>query len=339
MAMRTLVLGGSQFVGLHLVHGLSARGHDVTVLNRGKTATDLPPGVHHLVADRTDDASMEAALRGKEWDAVFDVSGFVMVAGRSNIGHLLDLLDGRTGAYVYTSSIMAYEPSGFFPWDERLPVRGEGPETYGGFKVLVEQAVLERHRRTGFPGTIVRPAAIYGPDNNIYDMEAALFLRLLRGLPVIVPHEGLVVCSYGHVDDLCEVMMDMVSQPAAFGEVFNISNEALTVNEYIAVLADIVGRPADVLYLPETLGAELPRPPYGHLFGKAHHGMLTMDKARRMLGYAPAYDFRPGHEQTFEWFMSTSLPQAEDPAVDPIWRATYDFAWEAEVAALIRTRI
>ena len=142
--MKALVLGGSQFVGLHTVHELVARGHDVTVLNRGKTTTELPPGVERLVADRTDGASMRAALAGKDWDAVFDVSGFVMVAMGSSLSDLIDLLDGRVGAYVYTSSIMAYAPSGVFPWDESLPSIDEGPNGYGGFKKVCEETLLER---------------------------------------------------------------------------------------------------------------------------------------------------------------------------------------------------
>ena len=65
--------------------------------------------------------------------------------------------------------------------------------------------------RTGFPGSVARPAAIYGPDNNIYDMELPMFLRLLQRRPILVPHEGLVVGSYGHVDDLCEAMITMAA--------------------------------------------------------------------------------------------------------------------------------
>lgn len=334
--MKALVLGGSQFVGLHTVQELVARGHDVTVLNRGKTATALPAGVQRLVADRTDNASMRAALSGTEWDAVFDVSGFVMVAGASDVDFLIDLLDGRVGNYVYTSSIMAYRQAGVFPWTEDFENNPEGPNTYGGFKVRVETALLARQRATGFPASIVRPAAIYGPDNNIYDMEAAMFFRLLRGLPVIVPHDGLVACSYGHVDDLCRVMVDMADIPAARGEVFNITRETVTVNEYVSVLADVVGKPADVVYVPTETLAKLPKAPFGHLFGRAHHSMLSIEKAERLLGFRPQYDFRSGHAQTFEWFMQSALKDAVDPLKDPLWFATYDFDWEAEVARMIR---
>ena len=80
-----------------------------------------------------------------------------------------------------------------FPWTEDQPTNPDGPATYGGFKALAERAILARHARTGFPGSVARPAAIYGPDNNIYDMELPMFLRLLQRRPILVPHEGLVV--------------------------------------------------------------------------------------------------------------------------------------------------
>jgi nucleoside-diphosphate-sugar epimerase len=334
--MKALVLGGSQFVGLHTVRELVARGHEVTVLNRGKTETDLPPGVGRLVADRTDAESMRAALAGKDWDAVFDVSGFIMVAMNSSLSDLVDLLDGRVGAYVYTSSIMAYAPSGIFPWDERFPDTAEGPNGYGGFKKVCEETLFERHARNGFPASVVRPAAIYGPDNNIYDMEMAYFLRVLRGLPVILPHDGLVTASYGHVDDLCRVMVDMATHPKAAGEVFNVTAEAVTANEYVAAIAEVVGKPADVVYMPSRLIGKTEKPAYSHLFGAAHHGILSIEKARRVLDFEPKYDFRSGHAQTFEWFLAEQLDQTEDAPMDPLWFASYDFDYEAKLAAQLR---
>ncbi|MFN0093254.1 MAG: NAD-dependent epimerase/dehydratase family protein [Dehalococcoidia bacterium] len=335
--MKVLVLGGSQFVGLHLVQHLAAHGHDVTVLNRGQTSTQLPAGVQRLVADRSDEAAMRTALSGKDWDVVYDVSGFVMVAGRSNIDMLVDLLDGHCGRYVFTSSIMAYfQTSGVCPWTEDFATNIDGPNTYGGFKAMVERTIFERHRKTGFPAVSVRPAAIYGPDNNIYDMEAPMFLRLLRGLPIILPHDGLVTCSYGHVDDLVRAMVEMGTNPAAVGEVFNVTAEAVTVNEYVRVLSEIVGKPADVVYIPTADLAKLQRPPFGHLFGKAHHSVLSIEKVQRLLGHKNQWGFKEGHAQTFEWFMRSGLADVQDALRDPIWFASYDFAHEANVAAALR---
>jgi nucleoside-diphosphate-sugar epimerase len=339
---RALVLGGSVFVGRHLVESLSGRGAEVAVLNRGQTPTTLPPGVERLAADRTDAAQLQAALAGREWDAVFDVSGFVMAAGGSDMETLLQLLDGRVGAYVYTSSIMAYDQSwvGVFPWTEDQPTNTEGSSGYGGFKAMAEAAILARRQRTGFPGSVVRPAAIYGPRNNIFDMELPMFLRLLQHRPILVPHGGLVVGSYGHVDDLCRAMITMARSEAAAGEVFNVSGQSVDVNRYIAVLAEVVGEAPDVLPVPDSL---LPRltapgapPAFGHLFRVRHHAMLSLDKAQRLLDVEPVFGLLEGHRQTYEWFRAEGYDRLSGPLVDPVWKASWDFEVEAAVAEEIR---
>ena len=113
--MKALILGGGTFVGRRVLDRLHAAGHQVAVLNRGITATALPEGVQQLVADRKDWASMHAALNGTTWDAVIDVSGFVQVAGQSDMEKLVELLDGNTGRYVFVSSIMAYRAERLLP--------------------------------------------------------------------------------------------------------------------------------------------------------------------------------------------------------------------------------
>ena len=334
---RVLVLGGSVFVGRHLVDQLVAGGARVSVLNRGTSPSALPDSVERLVADRTDNDQLRSALAGRDWDAVFDVSGFVMAAGGSDIDGLLDLVDGRTGAYVYTSSIMAYDQSfvGVFPWTEDQPTNPDGPSSYGGFKAAAEAAVLRRHERTGFPGSVVRPAAIYGPDNNIFDMELPMFLRLLQGRPILVPHGGLVVGSYGHVDDLTAAMITMADHPDAVGEVFNVTGEAVDVNRYIATLAEIVGRPPRVVYVPDHMLSDperLPAPAFGHLFKVRHHAMVSTEKARVRLGVKPAYDLLAGHVDAYRWFLEQGYDRLTGSLVDPVWKASWNFEVEAEVA-------
>jgi nucleoside-diphosphate-sugar epimerase len=251
---------------------------------------------------------------------------------------LLDLLDGRVGHYVYVSSIMAYDQSaaGMFPWTEDLGTDPEGPASYGGFKAVAEAAMLARHRGTGFPATVVRPAAIYGPDNNIFDMELPMFLRLLQHRPIIVPHGGLVVGSYGHVDDLCTAMVGVVGNAAAVGEVFNISADAVSVNRYVEVLADVVGEAPDVVYLPDSMLEALPGEVFGHLFGVRHHAMLSIAKAQRLLGLDNRYDLHSGHVDTFEWFRRKGFADVDSPLIDPMWRASWDFDVEAAVAEEVR---
>jgi nucleoside-diphosphate-sugar epimerase len=330
--VKTLVLGGSVFVGKRLVAALVEAGHEVAVLNRGRTLTTLPSGVDHLVADRSDIASMRTALGATEWDAVFDVSGFVMAAGGSDIDALIDLFGGRVGSYVYVSSIMAYDQSltGVFPWTEDMPSNSEGPTSYGGFKAMSETAMLRRHAAGGFPVVIVRPAAIYGPDNNIYDMETPMFLRLLQRRPILLPHGGLVVSSYGHVDDLVTFMIHAAALSSVRGEIFNVTTGAVSARRYVDTLAEIVGVEPMVVDLPDDVLKSVTMPVFGHLFGTRHHAELSTAKADATL--RPRHSFRAGHEATYEWFVRQGWAALSRPLVDPVWRATWNFDAEADLA-------
>jgi nucleoside-diphosphate-sugar epimerase len=333
-----LVLGGSVFVGRHLVTTLTGRGHHVAVLNRGRTPARLPEGVEHLIADRSDPTSMSAALSGRTWDAVFDVSGFVMAAGGSDLDGLLASLDGRTGSYVYVSSIMAYDQAltGLFPWTEDLATDPSGPASYGGFKAATEAKLMERHRARGFPATVVRPAAVYGPDNNIYDMETAMFLRLHQRRPVLLPHGGMVLGSYGHVDDLAEAMSDLAFDETAAGEILNISDGAVSALRYAQELAAIVGVEPNLVFVPDELipGPEEP-PVFGHLFSARHHATISSARASAAFGLRPRHDFRSGHEATYEWFCAQGWSDLREALVDPAWGATWDFEAEATLATRI----
>lgn len=333
--MKTLILGGSTFVGRRMVNLLVDEGHDVSVLNRGKTASNLPEGVGRIVGDRTSTESMQAALGGTQWDAVIDVSGFVMAAGGGQFEELIAMLDGNVGAYVFVSSIMAYEPSGIMPWTEDAPRTSDPITTYGGFKAHAERAILDLHAKTGFPGSVARPAAIYGPDNNIHDMETAMFLRLRRGLPILMPHEGFVTTSYGHVDDLCLNLREMAEIPAVAGEVLNITGEGASARAWTELLAGIVGAEPDIVEIPT--GYTDRKPLFGHLFNAKHHGILSVAKAKE-LGLTVERGIEKGYRETYEWFCSTDLVDAPDQLSDPMWGAGYDFALEAEVAAELRAR-
>lgn len=320
-----------------MVERLLGAGSDVTVLNRGLSAP-APTGVRVLAADRSDPEAVRTALGDGEWDVVFDVSGFVKTTTAAAFDDLVGRLDGRVGRYVYVSSIMVYRPSPRLPWPETRPYRDAPVTSYGGFKVHAERTLLDARERRGFPATIARPAAIYGPGNNIYDMEAAMFLRLRRGLPVLLPHEGAVRTSYGHVDDLCAALEVLARHPAAPGEAFNITGEAATALEYVRVLADVVGAEPDVRYLPDGLVQTLTGPAFCHLFHRRHHGTLDTAKAARLLRLAPPRDLRTGHEQTYARLLPDLEGQVGDTRSDPLWGAGFDLAYEAEITASLPSR-
>ena len=336
--MHALVLGGSVFIGRQLVDSLLLRGHTVTVLNRGVTPHDLPESVERLVADRNDLVRMAEVLDGRQWDAVFDVSGYVMAAGRVDPEHHLDLFRDRCGHYVYVSSIMAYDQSmiGIAPWFEDYPTDRSGTHTYGGFKATFEAALMSRFERQQFPATVVRPAHVYGPRNNIFDMEMPMFLRLMQERPILLPHSGLVTASYGHVEDLCEAMVSLVGNRRAIGEVFNITSGAVTTRRYVDILARIVGKEPDIVEVPDSRLHELPPGSFGHLFSWRHHAVLSIDKARHLLGFEPRYDIRAGHQHTYKWFLHQGYDLIEGSLADPVWRSTWNFDAEAAAARILR---
>ena len=89
--MKMLVMGGTQFNGLALVRELYHKGHDVTILNRGKTAANLPGGVRRLYADRTDAGQLRTAVGHAEFDCVYDISAYQP----EDVQSMVDLLRGR----------------------------------------------------------------------------------------------------------------------------------------------------------------------------------------------------------------------------------------------------
>jgi nucleoside-diphosphate-sugar epimerase len=162
-----------------------------------------------------------------------------------------------------------------------------------------------------------------------------MFLRLRRRLPILLPHGGLVTGNYGHVDDLCALLIAMAQSPETVsGEVVNATGQAITTAGYVHALAEIVGADPAVHLLPDEMLGKVPGPLFGHLFGVRHHGVLSTDKARR-LSLPAERGFVEGHRQTYEWFVSSPLADAPDAMSDPVWGAGYDFAAEAKALAML----
>ncbi|MCG8479979.1 MAG: NAD-dependent epimerase/dehydratase family protein, partial [Spirochaetales bacterium] len=148
--MDILVLGGTQFVGRHIVHALLDAGHTPTLFSRGKTNTDLFPRVARLVGDRNDDLSQieeavaDRAASGRSFDACIDVSAFT----RNHILRSLDAVGSHIGRYLLISSISVYTvPQTPFFDEEATVERIDDPNadlsaaTYGGLKVVCEREV------------------------------------------------------------------------------------------------------------------------------------------------------------------------------------------------------
>src|SRR5687768_1461824 len=139
--MKILILGGTMFLGRHTVEAALARGHEVTLFNRGTHNADLFPQVEKLHGDR--DGKLDA-LRGRTWDAVIDTSGYLPRVVRQSA----ELLADAANHYTFISSISVYPHPVPRNADESSPVEIlDDPtdenigEHYGGLKALCEQVV------------------------------------------------------------------------------------------------------------------------------------------------------------------------------------------------------
>lgn len=251
--MRILVMGGTLFNGLALVHELVRAGHEVSVLNRGRTAApvELPPSVKRLYADRTDRDQMRAALTGAEFDCVHDMSAY----HPADVELMYELLRGRIGHYVFVSSTMIYAPATVLPIDETFPLdRSENQVEYGLHKILCEERLFELYTSEGFPATSVPLSMVFGENNALPDREQRMFARLLAGRPILIPGDGMTLGQVGDVNDQARALCKLSGMPITFGKRYNLTgSQAFTREGYVDVFADVVGRPAEKRFIPTAL--------------------------------------------------------------------------------------
>ena len=180
--MRLLLLGGPKFVGRAVIDAALERGHEVTLFNRGRTGADLYPELERIVGDR--DGGLDG-LRGRDWDAVVDTSGYLPRV----VGASAELLRDAVGHYVFVSSVSVYASFAEVVTEDapRAELSEPGSESverdYGALKALCENAV---EAAFGDRSTAVRAGLIVGP----HDPTGRFTYwphRIARGGDVLVP--------------------------------------------------------------------------------------------------------------------------------------------------------
>jgi len=248
--MRVLVMGGTQFNGLALVHELVAQGHDVSVCNRGRTASDIPESVGRIVADRTDHDQLRSVLGGTEWDCIHDVSAY----HPEDVDVMMEIFRDAVGHYVFASSTVTYQSKDSPITEDDPDEYGETQIEYGLHKLLCEERLFAAHSQWGFPATTVPFSMVLGPRNAMPDREQRMFARLRQGRPVMIPGDGSTLLQVGDVDDQARALVAMMGNQTTLGRRYNLTGaEAVSRNEYVALCAAAVGVEADVRYLPADL--------------------------------------------------------------------------------------
>jgi nucleoside-diphosphate-sugar epimerase len=195
--MKLLIIGGTRFLGRHLVAAALASDHEVTLFNRAQHTSKAPQGVETIQGDRNNDLNK---LQGRHWNAVIDTCGYLPRSVRASA----ELLSDSVKTYVFISSQSVYADVSVYGVDESAPletltseqldkanaINSSGQisamnygELYGGLKAMCEHAVHEV-----MPGRalIIRPGVIVGPYDHL-DRFTYWVVRVAAGGEVLAP--------------------------------------------------------------------------------------------------------------------------------------------------------
>ncbi|MBJ22572.1 MAG: hypothetical protein CL933_24450 [Deltaproteobacteria bacterium] len=360
--MRVLVMGGTQFNGLALVHELARTGHQVVILNRGQTKADLPAGIERVYADRRDHDQMRDVLGTVDVDAVIDVSAYLP----TDVELMVELFRGRIAHYIFISSTVIYAASDLLPINENHPVeRGEAQNEYGLNKLQCEEILIREWRENRFPGSIVPFSMVMGAGNILPDREQRMFQRMIRNRPILIPGNGRTLQQIGHADDQARALRMMLGQPITFGERYNLTGgDYFSQEGYVDTFAELLDHTPEKVFIPPAMMEDLwsgrveiklpqtqtkadTRSSHGaesHVL--ANRFMLSMlvqqiapnihswnrsalfsvDKLRRHVGWEPELSFKASVERTWNGYKSAGLHESQE----------FDFTFEDELTRMAR---
>jgi nucleoside-diphosphate-sugar epimerase len=301
--MRVLVLGGNRYIGRHLVFELARRGHEVTVLN--SHVSPLPDGTRRLHGDRRQPGVLREVLRDHRdaFDVVFDNTAYRV----ADLEPLVELFRGRVQQFVFTSSVAVYKRSYVQPVGEDFARHADNDDdprkAYGVGKVQCEDYLSAEHGRDGFPATSLRVSHTIGPHTPLPTREPAFFRRLELGLPILVPGEGFPFVHLVHVNDVARLMVSLIGNERAVGQIYNVAGSEITsILGSIRLMARALGVEANVVHVPLDI-ARRSRPPLVH-WGESLVGgaMFSIDKALAELDWTPEFGLESGYRDSYEWF-------------------------------------
>ena len=328
--MNALVIGGTQFIGPHLVDALRARSVDVTLFNRGHRSPPAREGVEIVVGDREHDLER---LAGRRFDTVVDTCGFVPRI----VGVSLRALAGATSQYIFVSTISVYadpldgaqDESSTLATTNDAAIETITAETYGPLKALCEAAVLR-----AMPGAalIVRPGLIVGPLDPT-DRFTYWPHRAALGGEMLVPGERDHPVSFIDVRDLAEFIASAALTRST--GTFNAAGDpnALTMGGLIDACVSASDGKTVPVWVDEDFIAENAVEPWAELpvwIPTGHDSLMHASSAKAVRSHLRYRPLAETVRATLEWTRGQGL--------DRPLKAGLTSAREAELLALWRRR-
>lgn len=317
-ATRLLVIGGTGVISSAVTRLAVERGLDVTVLNRGSSATrPLPDGAEVVQADVRDPASVRAALGDREFDSVVDWVAFTPEHVQTDV----DLFAGRTGQYVFISSASAYQtPPERLPVTESTPLRNPFWQ-YSRDKIACEDLLVRAYRDSGFPATVIRPSHTY--DRTLVPLDGGwtALERMRQGREVVVHGDGTSLWTLTHHEDFARGLVPLLGDPRTLGEAFHItSDDVLTWDQIVRALAAAAGVEPRIVHVPsDAIAAADPDWGAGLLGDKAHSMVFDTTKLRRLVpDFATTIRFEQGAREIVDWFDADPARRVVDERLDAV---------------------
>lgn len=333
--VKILILGGTVFLGRHLVQAVQARGHEVTLFNRGRQNAELFPEVEKLRGDRDGDLD---ALHGRRWDAVVDTCGYVPRIVRASAALLAD----AAAHYTFISSISVYagftqpgigEAAATAALDDTSVEEVNGA-TYGPLKALSEQAA-----EAAMPGRVLvlRPGLIVGPHDPT-DRFTYWPARAARGGDVLLPAPAERAIQVIDVRDLAGWNVRLIEQSAT--GVFNATgpDKPLTFGRLFEECRAAGGSDARPMWADERFLLDAGVTPWMELplwvpdrTDPAYAGFHRVDLSRAV---AAGLSFRPIAEtvrDTLAWDATNPADRVRRAGLAPEKERQVLAAWQARV--------
>lgn len=246
--MKLLVIGGTRFVGRHIVEAARSAGHQVSVFHRGRSGRGLWADVEDILGDRVED--LATTLVGRRWDAVIDTSAYTPRVVRTALRVTRD----KTSFYAFVSTISVYASFETAHQDESAPLaRLDDPttedvtgESYGALKALCEAEVL-RERPDAL---VVRPGIVVGPHDHT-DRFTYWVDRIARGGKVACPGPRDRPVQFIDGRDLGAWIVSVLERRTS--GIFNAvgPSKATTIEEWFAAIRDVAGSDAEFVWIDE----------------------------------------------------------------------------------------
>jgi nucleoside-diphosphate-sugar epimerase len=302
--MKLLFLGGTGNISTACVEEALGRGHHVTMLNRGRSASSFGSRVATIVGDRDDAAALTRAAEGLRPDAVVDFLAYRL----EQVERAVEAFTGRTGQYVFIGSASAYQrPVAHYVVTEETPLANPFWE-YSRQKIACEERLLRAYRERAFPLTIVRPSYTYGPTwipSGFGGQDYTVVDRMRRGRPIVCHGDGMALWTMTAASDFAVGLVGLLGHPKAAGEAFHItSDEVLTWDTIYQTMARAAGCEAQIVHVPSDLIAALYPDRGGSLLGdKAWSVVFDNAKIRRFVPeYRARVTFAEGMARSVAWY-------------------------------------